>query len=133
MVDEESIFVLIKSDLLIRHGFAAPPSPLGKALDCTIKVRDKSQFIVLFQKLLNCLYLRRVSNVFEGGVGETFFQKVPPQIPSYLVSQPSGSSVKGAGKVMPLPTASNAAIRFSSTLPVSSGEMFSIKLIFEGK
>ena len=33
MVDEESIFVLIRGDLLIRHGFAVPPSPLGKALD----------------------------------------------------------------------------------------------------
>ena len=33
VVDEESIFVLIKGDLLIRHGFAVPPSPLEKALD----------------------------------------------------------------------------------------------------
>ena len=78
MVDEESIFVQIRGVLLIRHGFAVPLSPLGKALDCAIKVRDKSQFIVLFQKLLNCLYLRRVSNVLEGGVGETF-KRFPPQ------------------------------------------------------
>ena len=42
VVDEESIFVLIKGDLLIRHGFAVPPSPLEKAWVGAIKVRDKS-------------------------------------------------------------------------------------------
>ena len=46
VVDEESIFVLIKGDLLIRHGFAVPPSPLGKALVCANKVPIKSQFVV---------------------------------------------------------------------------------------